>query len=181
MSTYAEYLALEEASDTKHEFVDGEVRAMAGGTSEHARLQARAITLLSVALANKPCEPFSSDLRVHVLATGRAAYPDVTVVCAEVERSVADPHAATNPIVIVEVLSPNTEADDRGEKWAHYQAIPSLRHYVLVSQHRPRVEVYTRTDLGWHYAEVLPGGAIALPAVDASISLDDLYASRLGG
>ena len=82
--------------------------------------------------------------------------------------------------MIVEVLSPNTEADDRGEKWAHYQQIASLKHYVLLSQHRPRVEVYTRTALGWHYAEVLPGQAIALPAIDVSLSLDELYASRLG-
>ena len=179
--TYAEYRALEEASDAKHEFVDGEARAVSGGTPEHARLQARMTTLLSLALANKPCEPFSSELRVHIAATRRSAYPDVTVICAQVEHADADPRAATNPTVIVEVLSPNTEADDRGEKWAHYQTIPSLRHYVLVSQHRPRLEVYTRTDLGWHYAEALPGSTLTLSAIDAAIPLDELYASRLGG
>ncbi len=178
--TYAEYLALEEASETKHEFVDGEVRAMAGGTTEHARLQVRTSTLMSGALATKACEPFSSDLCVHVVATGRSAYPDVTVVCDRVEHVDHDPHAATNPVVIVEVLSPNTEADDRGEKWSHYQQVPSLRHYVLVSQHRPRVEVYTRIDIGWHYADVLPGSVIAPSAIGVSIPLDDLYATRLG-
>ena len=178
--TYAEYLAFEAKSETKHEFVNGEVYAMAGGTVEHARLQARVIFMLVGALGGRPCETFSSDLRVLVAVTGRSTYPDVTVVCDRVEHSALDPDAATNPTVIFEVLSPTTEADDRGEKWAHYQQIPSLRHYVLVAQHRPRAEVFTRTDLGWHYAEVLPGGAITLPAVEVSLPLDDLYVTRLG-
>ncbi len=178
--TYAEYLALEESGDTKHEYVNGVVYAMSGGTSEHARLQARVIVALTAALGDKRCEPFSSDLRVHVVATGRSAYPDVTVVCDRVEHADIDPLAATNPTLIVEVLSPTTEADDRGEKWAHYQQMSSLRHYMLVSQHRPRIEVFTRTDLGWHYAEVLPGGAVVLAALGVSIPLDALYATRLG-
>lgn len=178
--TYAEYLVLEEAAETKHEYVRGEIRAMSGGTTEHARLQSRAVVMLEAALVDKPCEPFTSDLRVYVAAADRSAYPDVTVVCDQVERAALDPNAATNPAVIVEVLSPSSEADDRGDKWADYQRLPSLKHYVLVSQHRPRVEVFTRTDLGWHYAEVLPGGAIDLSALRVSLPLDALYATRLG-
>ena len=81
--------------------------------------------------------------------------------------------------MLVEVLSPNSEAEDRGEKWAPYQRIPSLAHYVLVSQHRPRVEVYTRTELGWHYAESLPGDSFQLAALGVAIRVDDLYAGAL--
>lgn len=177
---YAEYLAFEQSSATKHEWIDGVVYAMSGGSPEHSRLQARVIVALTVALAGKPCAPFTSDLRVFVSAANRSTYPDVTVICDKVQPSENDPHAATNPTVLVEVLSPNSEADDRGEKWALYQRIPSLQHYVLVSQHRPRVEVYSRTDLGWHYAEWLPGASFELAAVGASIAVDDIYAGALG-
>ncbi len=177
--TYAEYLALEDASETKHEWSNGEVYAMSGGSPEHSRLQARMIVALSLALTGKPCAPFTSDLRVYVAAAKRSTYPDVTVICDALQHADLDPHAATNPTVLVEVLSPNSEAEDRGEKWALYQRIPSLAHYVLVSQHRPRVEVYTRTELGWHYAESLPGDSFQLAALGVAIRVDDLYAGAL--
>lgn len=177
--TYAEYLLFEEASDTKHEWVDGEVYAMSGGSPEHSRLQARAIVALTVALAGKPCAPFTSDLRVHVASAKKSTYPDVTVICDEIEHDEIDPQAATNPAVIVEVLSPSSEAEDRGEKWALYQRIPSLKHYVLVAQHRPRIEVYSRTDLGWHYAESVSGDVFRLPALGVTIAVDEIYAGAL--
>jgi Uma2 family endonuclease len=176
--TYGEYLALERASDTKHEYVNGEVFAMAGGSPEHARLQARTISLLTAALAGRPCEPFSSDLRVRVEATGRSTYPDVTVVCGRLARATDDEDAVTNPTMIVEVLSDTTASDDRGDKWAHYQRIPSLRHYVLVSQKEQRVEIFTREAHGWHYEDVREG-AFELPALQASLRIDELYARAL--
>lgn len=176
--TYAEYLALEERSETKHEFRDGRVYDMAGGTPEHARLQARMIVALSRALADKPCAPFSSDLRIYVGSARRTAYPDVTVVGDAVAHDPEDAQAATNPTLIVEVLSPTTEAEDRGAKWQLYQRIPSLRHYVLVAQDRANVEVFTRTDLGWHYASHAEG-AIRFSALDAVVSVDEIYAGAL--
>jgi len=177
--TYVEYLALEEASATKHEWIDGVVYAMSGGSPEHSRLQARLIVALTVALAGKPCAPFTSDLRVFVAAAKRTTYPDVTVICEQIERAESDPHAASNPTVLVEVLSPKSEADDRGEKWALYQRIASLQHYILVAQHRPRVEVFSRTELGWHYAEFLPGESFPLSALGVAIAVDDIYSGAL--
>lgn len=177
--TYAEYVALERVSPLKHEYVNGVVYAMAGGSPEHARLQLRMGHLLAAALRGRPCEPFSSDLRVQIEATGRATYPDVTVVCDRLERAADDAHAITNPSVLVEVLSETTEADDRGEKWAHYQRLASLRHYVLVSQTEQRVEVFTRESSGWHY-EDLRSGALALSSLGITIDIDELYARTLG-
>ena len=174
----AEYLDLERTSDTKHEYVNGEVFAMAGGSPEHARLQARTIYLLTAALAGRPCEPFSSDLRVRVEATGRSTYPDVTVVCGHIARATDDEDAVTNPTMIVEVLSDSTAPDDRGDKWAHYQRIPSLRHYVLVSQKERRIEIYTREQHGWHYEDVRDG-VVELPALQASFRVEELYARAL--
>jgi Uma2 family endonuclease len=97
---------------------------------------------------------------VRVLVTGRAAYPDASMVCGPIEGDPADPGGATitNPTMLVQVLSPSTEEDDRGTKWQHYQLIPSLREYVLVSQTAPRVERYVRLPSGgWEYNSVTSG------------------------
>lgn len=180
--SYAEYVALERVADRKHEYVNGRVYAMAGGSPEHARLAGAMIAALTSALAGKPCAPFSSDLRVRVVATGRSTYPDVTVICGRLEHAGEDDDAVTNPAVIVEVLSDSTESDDRGDKWAHYQRIPSLREYVLVSQRSKRIEVYSRDaeqhDL-WHYRDHAAGARAALPSVDITLSVDAIYASPL--
>ena len=117
-NTFAEYLALEEKSDTKHELVDGEIFAMAHGTPEHGRLAVRMARLLGNALEGKPCEVFSSDVRVRVLATGLATYPDVSVVCGRMEIDPENRNTITNPIVLVEVLSDSTESYDRSIKLA---------------------------------------------------------------
>ena len=142
--TYAEYVAFEQTAARKHEYVNGRVYAMAGGSPEHARLAVAMSAALTTALRGKPCAPFSSDLRVRNVVTGRSSYPDLTVVCGALAHASDDPDAATNPAVIVEVLSESTERDDRGDKWAHYQRIASLREYVLVSQGSRRIEVYSR-------------------------------------
>lgn len=180
--TYAEYLAFERASARRHEYVNGRVYAMAGGSPEHARLAGAMIAALTTTLRGKPCAPFSSDLRVRNVVTGRSTYPDVTVVCGALAHAGDDPDAATNPAVIVEVLSETTERDDRGEKWAHYQRIASLREYVLLSQDSRRVEVYSRdeqqSDL-WHYREYGTGGRVALPSLGITIDVDDVYANPL--
>lgn len=174
--TYVEYLAFEEANPGKHELVRGEILAMSGGTPEHARLAPELVQVLGPALRGGPCRLYSSDLRVRIDAVDRAAYPDLTIVCGPLETSSADRNAATNPTVIIEVLSPSTELYDRSDKWADYQRIDSLKHYVLVSQDRRRVEVFSRTDLGWHYADVRDVGTVTLGALNTSFSLDALYA-----
>ncbi len=181
--TYVDYLELERVSATKHEFVNGRVYAMAGGTPEHARLGGAMLAALGAALRGKPCAAFSSDLRVRIVATGRSTYPDVTVVCGKLERAGDDEDAVTNPTVIAEVLSESTESADRGEKWSHYQRIASLREYVLVGQSSRRIEVFSR-DAGqpelWHYREYGEGAHAGVPSLDATIDVDAIYANPLG-
>lgn len=171
---YEEYLAFERASETKHEYVNGEVFAIAGGTREHARLAGALIAALGRGLDGKPRATFTSDVRVRIEATSRSTYPDVTVVCGKVESSRIDEDAITNPTVLVEVLSPSTEKDDRTDKWAHYRRLPSLREFVLVASEEHRVEVYRREERGWHYLE-LTTGALELSSLGISIDIDALY------
>jgi Uma2 family endonuclease len=182
--SYSEYLTRERTSDRKHEYVNGRAYAMAGGSPEHARLSAAVISGLTAALVGRPCAPFSSDLRVRVVATGRSTYPHATVVCGKLEHAKDDEDAVTNPAVIVEVLSDSTESDDRGDKWAHYQRIPSLREYVLVSQRSPRIEVYSRdreqADL-WHYRDHGVGARAELPSLGVALLVDAVYESPLAG
>lgn len=181
--SYAAYLELERSTSAKHEFVNGRVYAMAGGSPEHARLAQAIGAELRNALRGKPCAPFSSDLRVRVAATGRTTYPDVTVVCGKLEHADDDDDAVSNPAVIVEVLSETTENADRGDKWAHYQHIVSLREYVLVSQKNQRIEVFSRDTEQterWHYRDHGPGAVVKLPSIEGSLELDAIYRSPLG-
>lgn len=168
--TYAEYLAFERASETKHELVNGEMFAMARGT----RLAGALIAALGRGLDGKPCATFTSDVRVRIEATARTTYPDVTVVCGKVEASPIDEEAITNPTVLVEVLSPSAEKADRTETWAHYRRLPSLRELVLVASEEHRVEVYRREERGWHYME-LTTGTLELASLGVSIDVDALY------
>lgn len=173
--TYAEYLAYERDSALKHEYDDGEILAMAGGSRRHSVLAVRVATMLEAARKHG-CFTFQSDQRVRVLATGRTTYPDVSMVCGPIEGDPADPDGSTitNPTLIVEVLSPSTEQDDRAGKWMHYQRIPSLQEYVLVSQGEPRVERYRRLPDGlWEYQEVTEGRLTL--ATGAVLELATLY------
>lgn len=177
--TYAEYLALEAASADKHEYLRGNISAMGGGTPEHAALEAAIAGELRAALhdAGKPCRVYSANLRVRVEATDFACYPDASVVCGELVPSPVDRHAATNPTVVVEVLSDSTESYDRGVKAGHYRHIPSIREYVLVSQHSPLVEVWRKNESErWEVASVAgPGEKATLASLDIVIDVDALY------
>lgn len=173
--TYAEYLALEEQSEEKHEWNDGLIYAMAGGTIEHSRLSSAIGGELRAALRGRPCTVFDSDLRLRAEATGRATYADVVVVCGERRTHPEDEHALTNPTLIVEVLSKSTEASDRGEKFSHYRRMPSLQEYVLVAQEEPRIEVYRREGDTWVLREYGPGGQVALASLDVTLDLDTIY------
>jgi Uma2 family endonuclease len=173
--TYEEYLALETSSELKHEYVNGVVYAMSGGTPEHARLATSMSYQLSRALAGRPCVVFSADGRVRIAATGRSTYPDLSVVCGRLERASDDPDAIANPVVLVEVLSDTTERSDRGDKFAHYRQIPSLQEYVLISQHTRRVEVFHRANEGWLMTEAVAGSSVTLSSIGVTIAVDDLY------
>jgi Uma2 family endonuclease len=180
-TSYADYLASEQASTTKHEYVRGDVFAMAGGTIEHGRLQVAVASELRVALMGRPCSVYSGDVRVRVEATDFACYPDISVVCTELRHSEVDQHAITNPKVLVEVLSDSTEGYDRGAKFAHYRRIPSLAEYVLVSQTEPLIEVYRRSDQGeWVLvAEAHAADSVELRSLGVTIRVDAVYADPL--
>jgi Uma2 family endonuclease len=173
---YAEYLAFERDARAKHEYLDGAVYATAGGTPGHSHLAANVIYELRRLLGDRPCVVFTSDLRVRIPATGLSTYPDVSVVCGPLVRAVDDPDAVTNPSLLVEVLSDNTEAYDRGQKFLHYRRLASLREYVLVSQQEPRVEVYARGERGhWWLSEAGAGERVVLASVEGELAVDHVY------
>lgn len=173
---YAQYLELEKPSEVKHEYLRGEIWAMAGGTPAHSNIAANVTAALINALRGKPCGVFNSDLRVRVQETNRSTYPDVTVVCGKREVASDDAQAVTNPILIVEVLSDSTEASDRGEKFAHLQRLPSLKEYVLVGQKDQRIEVFRRGEGPTWVLTPHTEGNVELASVGATLNLAEVYA-----
>ena len=178
--TYAEYLEQEATATEKHDFINGEIYAMAGGTLEHAALALAVAGEVRNALAGKPCRVFGSDARVHVEATGATFYPDVSVACGKLEHAQTDAHALANPVVLIEVLSEGTEAYDRGAKAFHCRRLPSLREYVLVSQSDRRIEVQRLNERGiWELHFSGPGERVELTSLGISISVDAVYANPI--
>jgi Uma2 family endonuclease len=181
--TYAQYVAAEATSECKHEWLRGEVFelgvAKPGGTYEHARLAAGAIAQLRAGLRDRPYRVFSADLRLKVEFTGFIAHPDVAV-CGKLETASDDALAVVNPTVLIEVLSDSSEAYDRGEKFAHYRRIPSLREYVLLSQREPRIEVHRLNASGhWELHEALAGESIELTSLGCHLTVDEVYRDPL--
>ena len=173
--SFKEYLELEEIAGVRHEYYEGEIYAMAGGTPEHAALAASVTGLLTAQLRSTSCRVYSSDLRVRVLATGLATYPDVTVVCGPSQRDPDSPTHVTNPKLIVEVLSPSTEDYDRGDKLHHYQQIPSLECVILLDYASPRIELLTRSKDAWQHASFTSGAQVPLAVIGSSLSVDEVY------
>jgi Uma2 family endonuclease len=176
--TPEEYLAIERGSEHRHEYFRGELFAMAGASRAHSLIGVNLTAELRGALKGGPCEAHASDMRVRVLATGLYTYPDASVVCQDAQFD--DKHVDTlvNPVVIFEVLSPSTEAYDRGKKFEHYRTLESLREYVLVAQDAPRVEHFARLDDGSWRMTVVNGleAALELPALACRLPLSEIYA-----
>lgn len=142
--TPEEYLEIERAAEVKSEFFDGRMRMMAGASTPHNRIVRDMLTELTVQLRGGPCEPFGSDQRLLIEATGLFTYPDVSIYCGDLHYSGDKPDTLTNPTVIFEVLSPTTSDFDHTDKWAQYQQIPTLADYVLVWQDKIQVAHYVR-------------------------------------
>lgn len=174
--TPEEYLAFERASETKHEYVDGEVFAMSGGTREHSLIGQNIARELGNALLDWPCEVHGSDMRVKVVARRRYFYPDVSVVCGSPVLEDETRDTLLNPKVVVEVLSESTERYDRGDKFFHYRAVESLQEYVLASQTEPLLEQFSRRPDGtWIYRALGPGERLVLATLDCAILVDRAY------
>lgn len=177
--SYADYLALEEESSIRHEYLDGEIYAMAGGTPDHAALSLSVLALVRAQLP-RGCRAFTSDLRVRIPATGLATYPDGAVVCGGTQRADDDRIAVTNPALVIEVTSNSSEDYDRGEKLRHYQAIPTLREVLILSHREPRVTLHRRGDDGrWTETEAGAGEAVALAVTGKQLLVDDVYRDGL--
>jgi len=180
--TFDQYLMLEEDSGAKHEFLDGQVWAMSGGTPDHAAIAGNVLTLLNVQLAGKKCRVFTSDLRIRVVATGLGTYPDVSVVCGRLELDPEDAkrHTVINPRVLVEVLSPSTEDYDRGDKLRQYQQIPALDELVLVAHDRREIEIIRReADGSWSRRLVRDGETAMLTSIACALPVDEVYRDPL--
>jgi Uma2 family endonuclease len=175
--TPEQYLELEQDAEYKSEYLSGQIFAMAGGSPEHSAIGNNIGREMGNLLKRGPCEVFNSDLRVTVMQTGLMTYPDVTVICGEQHRHPLDRHSLINPTVLFEVFSPMTEADDRGEKWAHYRRLDSLQEYILVSQDKPLVEQYVRQDDGsWKFTAVEGlAASLFLPSLGSSLPLSEVY------
>lgn len=174
--TPEEYLARERRAECKSEYRDGEIRAMAGASVSHNRINANLVREVGNALKNRPCDVFSQDLKTRTTAT-KYAYPDVVVVCGEPEFLDEHEDVITNPTVIFEILSPSTENFDRGDKFADYQQRDSLQEYVLVAQDRISVERFTRQAGGLWLYQRLPSreDSLTLESVGVTIPLEDIY------
>ena len=187
--TEDEYFALEDRSPDRWEFLPdgppasdgtrlGRIRAMSGGTLDHGSVSGNLLTALNIALRAagvRTCRVFGSDVKIHP-PEGRNTYPDVSVVCGRPDLYRKRRDIFTNPILVAEVLSPSTEAYDRNKKRLSYQTTPTLEHYLLLSAHQARVELYTREESGWH-SEAYEGleTIMPLPALGVTLVLADLY------
>lgn len=178
--TVVEYVQLEGYANVRHEWADGQIYAMAGGTPEHGTYSANVIGLLAAALAGRRCRVQTSDVRIRVQATGLVTYPDASVVCGHADRDTEDALAIVNPTVLVEVLSPSTEDYDRGEKLEHYKRIPSLREVVFVAHDAKRVDVVRRLEDGsWVASSASAGEEARLESLDVALPVDAVFRDPL--
>lgn len=177
--TYEQYLEVERLSSVRHEFLDGEIYAMAGGTPEHGILAARVTSLLTARVPSE-CHVASSDVKIFIEATGLATYPDISVVCGRLVRAAQDPMAVTNPVLLVEVTSPSTEDYDRGDKLSQYRQIPSLQAVLLVAHLSKRVTVVQRDAGAWNTRDVRAGEQIAVATPALTLDVDAVYAALEG-
>jgi Uma2 family endonuclease len=174
--TPEEYLALERHAEFKSEYIDGRIVAMTGASAPHVTIVGNVSAELRTHLRGGPCRAYASEMRVQIGGGQRYTYPDVVVACGKQEFLDGVLDTLTNPALIVEVLSPSTEAYDRGEKFLHYRAIETLQEYVLVAQDKPLVERFVRHGEFWHLA-IVSGldGSLELTSVGCTIPLREIY------
>jgi Uma2 family endonuclease len=174
MLSVEEYLQLDEDSyEARYEYIDGDLRMLAGGTPDHSKIAGNIITVLNNALSEDSCEVYTSDLRVQ-LSASRYVYPDVVVCCDEQEPE--DGNMLLYPRLVVEVLSPGTEAYDRGQKLTYYRACSTIQEYVLVNTQRPFIELFRReADNFWTYHTFESSDEVELVSLDVRFPVLEIY------
>jgi len=176
--TLEEYFELERTSEERWEYSNGEVFCMSGVSRNHGEIETNLISTLNVQLRQRGCRVYPANIRVKVPVAPPYRYPDLTALCDDpVFEQIGGVDTLTNPTVIVEVLSPSTEAYDRGDKFTNYKSIPSLREYLLVAQHRPHVTHYVREGTEqWKYEELNElSSELVLPSIDCVFALSEVY------
>jgi Uma2 family endonuclease len=175
--TYADYVALELESSTKHEFLDGEIYAMAGGSEDHSALAAEVLRALGNAVGDRPCRVHTSDLRLYVEAVGLATFPDGSVVCGGLRQHEPSPRAtALNPMVLLEVTSDSSEDYDTGPKLEYYRTIPTLRDYIIVWHRERRITMHSRSEgAGWTTRVAIAGGRVMVESMKVELVVDEIY------
>lgn len=172
-----EYLALDREADYKSEYVAGEIFAMVGATPRHVLIAGNTAGELRNRLRDTDCQVYAADLRIQADANNAYHYPDVTVVCGRPEYMDGHRDTVTNPLIIIEVLSPTTRNYDRGDKFAHYRRLESLREYILIDQEPCHVEHFVRKGGGWEFSEMEDcQGNLVVPSLGISIPLAEIYA-----
>jgi len=173
--TVDEWRAMERASEVRHEYIDGYIYAMAGGSGAHSRIAANILGVLDAAFGDGPCVAYTSDTATRV-SESRYTYADVVVSCSERDQPTRAMTEVSEPRVVFEVLSDSTESKDRGRKSDDYRACPSLQEYVLAGTRYQRVEVYRRTAEGWGLFRFYgPQDEVALTSIDAHFTVRALY------
>jgi Uma2 family endonuclease len=173
LMTADEYFAWELTQEERHEFWDGEIVCMSGGTKKHNRVSGNAFKLLDGVLAGRDCEVYISDVKVQVQANRKYFYPDVVVTCDARDQ---DTQLVQYPCLIVEVLSPSTESVDRGTKFTYYRRFTALREYILIQPEQSIVEVFSRNQADkWELAEYGIDDVIQLESIGCAIAVKDLY------
>lgn len=176
-ATYADYLAVEQSSEHRHELIDGVIVAMAGGSDEHNAIAGRLAMLLGQRAA-PPCRYYSPDQRFWISSTARGRYADGSIICGKPEHPPHDDQATTNPVIVVEVLSPSSEGDDEGDKRFDFESLASVQAYVLVAQDQRCVKVHRRDGTGvWPASPEIygHGATFSLPSLNAPIPVADVY------
>lgn len=173
--TVEEYLAYDEASDIRNEYIDGEIIPMGGGTGSHNIIVANATSAFVIALAERRCAIFGSQMRVRI-DENKYVYPDVSVACGIPEYESDSEVILLNPTVVVEVTSPSSLTTDHVDKVAYYGSVPSIQGYLILDQGRVFAEWYTRTEDGWHLRQFIDSAdEIPLEPLDCSLSLASVY------
>ena len=175
--TPEEYLAIERQAEYKSEYWNGEMFAMAGASERHVLIMTNTVGELRAQLKSRPCRVYSSDLRLKISPTGLYTYPDVIVICGKPVFDDKQQDTLLNPTVLIEVLSPSTEAYDRGEKFSHYRTLESLSDYLLISQTRPRIEHFTRQPQEqWMFSDGHGmDGVIEIASIGCTLALAEVY------